>query len=166
MRTLSTFLNPAKTCPVTGPGFRRSRLVLRPSGFTLIEICIAMGLCMLLLGIGVLSVTGMQDQARLRKTTAEIEGTARRSLQEAVMKQRLVELALDGGLGGEGGRVQIRRVGDKTFRNARQGETWEFSPTGICEPIEVRITSPAGSIELAFDPLTACAVKKNVIVNS
>lgn len=82
------------------------------------------------------------------------------------MKQRLVELALDGGLGGDGGRVQIRRVGDKTFRNARQGETWEFNPTGICEPIEVRITSPAGTIELAFDPLTACAVKKNVIVNS
>ena len=81
------------------------------------------------------------------------------------MQQRTIELALDGGLGGdEGGRVQIKRLGDKAFRNAKRGEVWEFSPTGICEPLEVRITSASGVIEVGFDPLTACAVKKNVSV--
>jgi len=136
------------------------------AGFTLVEICIAMGLCMLLLGIATLSVTGMQDQARLKRSAADIESTARHTLQEAVMKQRLIELALDGGLGGqEGGRVQIKRLGDKAFRNAKRGEVWEFSPTGICEPLEVRVTSPSGTIELGFDPLTACAVRRSIIVN-
>ena len=122
---------------------------------------------MLLLGIATLSVTGLQDQARLKRTASEIEATARKTLQDAIMQQRTIELALDGGLGGdEGGRVQIKRLGDKAFRNARRGEVWEFSPTGICEPLEVRITSASGTIELGFDPLTACAVKKNVSVNS
>ncbi|MCA1964186.1 MAG: type II secretion system GspH family protein [Prosthecobacter sp.] len=135
-------------------------------GFTLIEVCIAMGLCMMILGIGALSITGMQDQARLKKAAAEIERTARQTLQESISTRQLITLALDGTLGQEAGRVQIKRVGDKDFRNARRGEVWEFSPTGICEPIEVRITSPAGVIELAFDPLTACAVRKNVSVKS
>ncbi len=141
-------------------------LGFRHLGFTLIEICIAMGLCMMILGIGVLSITGLQDQAKLKKAAAEIETTARKTLQEAILKQQLIELALDGSLGAEGGLVQIKRVGDKTFRNARRGETWEFSPTGICEPLEVRVTNPAGMIELAFDALTGCAVRKNVSVNS
>ena len=150
-----------------GLGFRHSSFGLRHSaGFTLVEICIALGLCMLLLGIATLSVTGLQDQARLKRTASEIESTARKTLQEAIMSQRTIELALDGGLGGdEGGRVQIKRLGDKAFRNAKRGEVWEFSPTGICEPLEVRITSASGVIELGFDPLTACAVKKNVSVN-
>lgn len=147
--------------PFIGRGFSR----IRHSGFTLVEICIAMGLCMLLLGIATLSFTGIQDEARLRRAASEIESTARQTLQEAVMSQRLIELALDGSLGGEGGQVQVKRVGDKAFRKANKGETWEFSPTGICEPIEVRVTNSGGIIELAFDPLTACAVRKNVIVN-
>lgn len=136
------------------------------SAFTLVEVCLALGLCMLLLGVGALSITGMQDQARLKKSAGEIEAAARRALQEAVSTRRPVILALDGSLGGEGGRVQIRRVGEKTFRSARGGEVWEFSPTGICEPVEIRVTSPAGVIELAFDPLTACAVRKDISVNS
>ncbi len=140
--------------------------IRRNAGFTLVEICIAMGLCMLLLGVATLSITGMQDQARLKRTAAELEMKVRQTLQEAVTNQRLIELALDGGLGGEeGGRVQIKRVGDKSFRNAKRGEVWEFSPTGICEPIEIRLTSSSGTIELGFDPLTACAVRRSVIVN-
>ena len=125
-----------------------------------------MGLCMLLLGIATLSFTGLQDEARLKRTASEIEGTARHSLQQAVMEQRLITLALDGSLGGDGGQVQVKRVGEKVFRKADKGEIWEFSPSGICEPIEVRITHSGGIIELAFDPLTACAVRKSVIVNS
>lgn len=161
MINFRTVTNHSEAKSGSGLGVRHSA-----PGFTLIEICIAMGLCMLILGIGALSITGMQDQAKLKKTASEIELTARKALQEAVMKQRQIELALQGLLGAEGGRVQVKRVGEKAFRNLRRGETWEFSPTGICEPLEVRVTSPAGVIELAFDPLTGCAVKKNVSVNS
>lgn len=125
-----------------------------------------MGLCMLLLGVATLALTGLQDEARLKRTASEIEGTARHTLQQAIMEQRLIALALDGTLGGDHSQVQVKRVGEKVFRKADKGEIWEFSPSGICEPIEVRITNPRGIIELAFDPLTACATRKNVIVNS
>ena len=121
---------------------------------------------MLLLGIATLSFTGLQDEARLKRSASEIESTVRLTLQQAVMEQRLIALALDGSLGGDGGQVQVKRVGDKAFRKAGKGENWEFSPSGICEPIEVRVTNSGGVIELAFDPLTACAVRKSVIVNS
>jgi len=125
-----------------------------------------MGLCMLLLGIATLSFTGLQDEARLKRAASDMESMARQTLQKAVMEQRLIALNLDGSLGGDGGQVQVKRVGEKVFRKADKGEIWEFSPTGICEPIEVRITHSEGIIEMAFDPLTACAVRKNVIVNS
>ena len=125
-----------------------------------------MGLCMLLLGIATLSFTGLQDEARLKRAASDMESMARQTLQKAVMEQRLIALSLDASLGGDGGQVQVKRVGEKVFRKADKGEIWEFSPTGICEPIEVRITHSEGIIEMAFDPLTACAVRKNVIVNS
>jgi hypothetical protein len=121
---------------------------------------------MLLLGIATLSFTGLQDEARLKRAASDMESMARQTLQKAVMEQRLIALSLDGSLGGDGGQVQVKRVGEKVFRKADKGELWEFSPTGICEPIEVRITHSGGIIEMAFDPLTACAVRKNVIVNS
>ena len=66
-----------------------------------------MGLCMLLLGIATLSFTGLQDEARLKRSASEIESTARLTLQQAVMEQRLIALALDGSLGGDGGQVQV-----------------------------------------------------------
>jgi hypothetical protein len=121
---------------------------------------------MLLLGIATLSFTGLQDEARLKRAASDMESMARQTLQKAVMEQRLIALSLDASLGGDGGQVQVKRVGEKVFRKADKGEIWEFSPTGICEPIEVRITHSEGIIEMAFDPLTACAVRKNVIVNS
>jgi hypothetical protein len=74
-------------------------------------------------------------------------------------------LALDGGLG-LGGNVEIKRHGETKFRYAKQGEFWEFSPTGVCEPIELRITNEYGVIELGFDPLTGCARKRNLMVKS
>lgn len=147
---------------------RHSAFCIRHSrhGFTLVEICLAMGLCMLILGVATLSITGVQDEARLKQSAARIESSARQALLRAIMQQRPVELALEAAtFSAEGGQLQIKRVGEKAFRNPRRSEVWEFSPTGICEPLEVRLTQPGGSIELGFDPLTACAVRKSVIVN-
>ena len=121
---------------------------------------------MLILGVAVMGITGVADEQRLRETAATIESTARNALLDAISKHQPVQLALDGGLGGSGGTVEVKRYGDKNFRAAQSGEFWEFSPTGVCEPIELRMTSPDGIIELGFDPLTGCARKKSIIVNS
>ncbi|SKB00698.1 prepilin-type N-terminal cleavage/methylation domain-containing protein [Prosthecobacter debontii] len=137
----------------------------RAAGFTLIEVCVAMAIGVLILGIAVISMAGMQAETQLKRMASRVETLARQSLQEAVMKQRLIQLDLNAGLGAEG-RLQVKRVGDSRFRNPQRGEIWEFSPTGICEPVEVRVTNEAGVIELAFDPLTGCAVRKSIIVKS
>jgi len=143
------------------------RLAPCTHGFTLIEVCIAMSIGMLILGVAVLGITGVQDEQRLRESAAMIESTARDSLLKAIAEQRPVQIALAGGLGGlEGGAVEIKRYGERAFRKPASDEIWEFSPTGVCEPIELRVTSQTGTIELGFDPLTACARKRNISVGN
>jgi type II secretory pathway pseudopilin PulG len=128
-----------------------------------LEVIVAMSIGLIVLGVSVLSISGVQDENRLRRQATDIEETVREALFEAVSTQRPVRLALDGGLGGDGV-VQVRRFGERKFREARRGEFWEFSPTGICEPIEVRVESALGEIELAFDPLTGMAKRRGIIV--
>ena len=132
-------------------------------GFTLLEVIVAMSIGMAVIGVAVLSLSGVQDENRLRRMATEIEGTVRSALAEAVFTQRPVRLALDGGFGGDGS-VQVKRHGEAKFRAARRDEFWEFSPTGICEPVEVRVDCALGQIELAFDPLTGMARRRGVMV--
>lgn len=132
--------------------------------FTLLEVCLALTLATLVFGVAVLGISGLQAEAALKRSASQVETTARESLLRAVTSQRTIVLGLPGGLGIEG-QMLIKRYGEKEFRAPKRGEVWEFNPTGICEPLEVRLSSPAGIIELCFDPLTACAIKKNVIVN-
>ena len=148
-----------------GRGFDSPARGVRHLGFTLIEVCVAMAIGVLILGVATLSMAGVQGEARLKKMAAQVESRARGSLLEVVMEQRAVRVDLAGGLGVEG-RVQVRRVGERAFRNPQKGEVWDFSPTGVCEPVSVRVSNEAGEIELEFDPLTGVAVRKEVRVKS
>lgn len=141
--------------------------LFRHQGFTLLEVCIALTIAMLILGVSVMGITGVQEEQRLRESAAAIESSARDALLDAIAHHRPIHLGLDGGLPGtDGGSIEVKRHGEEKFRQPRDGEVWEFSPTGVCEPIEVRVTTSTGIIELGFDPLTAVARKKNIIVNS
>lgn len=147
--------------------FRHSALVRKhSSAFTLIELILAMTITILVIGVAVLSISGVREEDKLRRAAAIIETSARQNLLQALNTQQTVRLQLTAGafnMGDEfGGMLQVRRLGENAFRAPRKGEAWEFSPTGICEPIEVRITGVAGVIELAFDPLTACAKRKSI----
>lgn len=138
----------------------------RRSAFTLIELILAMTITILVIGVAVLSISGVRGEDKLRRAAAIIETSARQNLLQALNTQQTVRFSLTSGsfnMGDEfGGMLQVRRVGENVFRSPKRDEVWEFSPTGICEPIEVRVTSPSGSIELAFDPLTACAKRKSI----
>jgi type II secretory pathway pseudopilin PulG len=142
--------------------------IRRRSAFTLIELILAMTITILVIGVAMLSISGVRDEDRLRRAAAIIETSARQNLLQALNTQQTVRFQLTSGafnFGDEfGGMLHIKRVGERTFRSPKRGEVWEFSPTGICEPIEVRVTGPAGAIELAFDPLTACAKRKSIQV--
>ena len=140
------------------------RALRTSSGFTLLEVCIAMTIGLVVLGVAVLGLTSVQDENELRSAASGIESTVRDALFEAMSTQRPVRLALNGGFSA-GGQVLVKRYGEKKFRAARRGEFWEFSPTGICEPIEVRVMHSLGQIELSFDPLTGMARDSSIIVN-
>lgn len=146
------------------PGTRRLRAVRRHA-FTLIEVCVAMALGLLVIGVAALSIAGVQAEGRLKKAAARIELTTRRSLMEAVNRRQTVRVDLAGAFGKEGG-LQVRRAGEKLFRQPARGETWEFLPGGLCEPVEIRVQTEAGEVEMSFDPLTGCAVRKEVRVRS
>ena len=137
-------------------GFRHSRA----AGFTLVEVIVAMSIAMLLIGVASLSITAVNDEGKLRREASQIEITVRDSLMKAVSTYSPVQVDL-----ASFGSVQVRRYGEKQFRAPKSGESWEFSPTGICEPIEIRVTRDEGTIELGFDPLTGCARKRNIVVN-
>lgn len=138
--------------------------------FTLIEILVVLSIITLMLGISIISISGIKDEDRLRRAVAMIETTARDNLLQAVKTQQLVTMPLAAGSFGTGsdfsGMLKVRRVGERGFREPKRGETWEFSPTGICEPIEVRLSGPGGTVELAFDALTACAKRKSLDFNA
>lgn len=140
----------------------------RPAGFTLLEIIVAMALMVLILGIATVSISGARAEDRLRRAAAVIETTARQNLLQALNSQQTVRMDLTAGAFGAGDEfgdmLMVRRYGENAFRKPRRGEAWEFSPTGICEPIEVRISGTAGQIEIGFDPLTACARRKSIQV--
>ena len=140
----------------------------RRAAFTLIEVIMAMTIILLVIGVAVLSISGVRDEDKLRRAASVIETTARQNLLQALNSQQPVRMELSAGAFGASdefnGMLQVRRVGEKVFRKPRRDEAWEFSPTGICEPIEVRISSPAGQIEIGFDPLTACAKRKSIQV--
>lgn len=120
---------------------------------------------MLIIGVAVLSISGVRDEQKLRESAAQIESTARDSLLKAIAEHRPVQLNFGSGIGGADGHVEVRRHGETTFRKPGANETWEFSPTGICEPVDIRVTTPTGVIEMGFDPLTGTARTKNISVN-
>ncbi len=147
-------------------------------GFTLLEVCVAMTIGMLIIGVATLGISSIQDEQSLRRLASGIETAVRESLQQAVTSHRnvFIEFA-DGQLvspaqqGGKPdafafkGKLLIRRYGEKTFRAPRRGEVWQFAADGLCEPVEIRITQSNGVVEMSFDPLTGCARKKSIIVN-
>ncbi len=147
---------------------QRGFAVIRHSAFTLIELCLAMTITILVIGVAVLSISGVRAEDKLRRAAAIIETTARQNLLRALNSQQTVRMELSSGAFGTSeefsGMLQVRRVGENVFRAPKRGESWEFSPTGICEPIEVRLSGEAGQIEIGFDPLTACAKRKSIQV--
>lgn len=148
----------ADQCP-SGFITRNSSFTL--TAFTILEVIIAMSIGILILGVATLGISGIQQEHELRNAAADIESTARNTLLKAIAEHRPMQI----GFSSLGGNVEIMRYGEKKFRKPGADEQWEFSPTGVCEPIDVRIHNDRGTIEMSFDPLTACARKKNVTVN-
>jgi len=145
------------------------------SAFSLVEVLVSIFIAMLIIGISVLSIGAVNEEARIRRIGSTLEATARTALQESVQKQRdhwigfshdsfavlpegkAVELP-------DGGSIELRHWGEKTW-HAPADVHWRFSSEGPCEPLQVRFTLGRATLELQFDPLTGAVADESMIVD-
>ena len=59
--------------------------------------------------------------------------------------------------------LEVRRWGEKYFRKP-EGDAWVFEPSGICEPIGIKLIHQKGFIEMEFNPLTAKVQDQSLVI--
>jgi len=62
-------------------------------------------------------------------------------------------------------RLEVRRWGEKHFK-VPDGDEWVFEPSGICEPLAIRISFEDGVIEMEFNPLTAKVSDQSIVLGA
>ena len=142
----------------------------RTGGYTLLEIALVVAIIVLLVGAVVPLSSGFVREQRLRESVRGLLVLAKTARTEAMTGGRTAEVVF--GKGGfallrageeessesvrlpRGTRYQLMPFGaDKPLRP--DGQRWIFQPTGLCEPLTVRIMEDEAWIEVRFDPLTA-----------
>ena len=142
----------------------------RTGGYTLLEIALVVAIIVLLVGAVVPLSSGFVREQRLRESVRGLLVLAKTARTEAMTGGRTAEVVF--GKGGfallrageeessesvrlpRGTRYQLLPFGaDKPLRP--DGKRWIFQPTGLCEPLTVRIMEDEAWIEVRFDPLTA-----------
>ena len=142
----------------------------RTGGYTLLEIALVVAIIVLLVGAVVPLSSGFVREQRLRESVRGLLVLAKTARTEAMTGGRTAEVVF--GKGGfallrageeessesvrlpRGTRYQLLPFGaDKPLRP--DGQRWIFQPTGLCEPLTVRIMEDEAWIEVRLDPLTA-----------
>ena len=139
-------------------------------GYTLLEIALVVAIIVLLVGAVVPLTSGFVREQRLRDAVRELLVLAKTARMEAMTSGRAAELVFEkGGFvlrrpGDEEGSESVKLVRGMTYQLLPfaadkplrpDGQRWIFQPTGLCEPIAVRIMEDEAWIEVRFDPLTA-----------
>lgn len=166
---------------ISAIGLRHSR---RGFAFTLIEAALAVLIVTLVIGIGLPFATGLSRERLLREPARELQTLALTARRRAVTTQRPVEILLeDRGWLLRDALTQeeielsatdepeektpitsfelpkdvsyVIRRWDETKFSARAEARWRFLPTGLCEPVTVRLVRDEDFIEFTFNPLTA-----------
>ena len=147
----------------------------RLTAFSLVEVLVSIFIAMLIIGIAVLSIGAVNEEARIRRVGSLLEATARTALQESVKTQRdhWIGFSRDSfAVLPEGkpfelphdGNIELRHWGEKTWQSADDAR-WRFSSEGLCEPLQVRFTLGGATLELQFDPLTGAVADESMIVD-
>jgi type II secretory pathway pseudopilin PulG len=155
---------------VSRPASSIGRLGRWAGGYTLLEIAMVVAIIVLLVGAAVPLTSGFVREQRLRDVVRELLVLAKTARMDAMTSGRATEVVFE-----KNGFV-LRRPGDEegseSVKLARgityqllpfaadkalrpDGQRWIFQPTGLCEPIAVKIMEDEAWIEVRFDPLTA-----------
>lgn len=139
-------------------------------GYTLLEIALVVTIIVLLIGAVVPLTSGFAREQRLRDVARELLVLAKTARTEAMTSGRPMQLVFDKAAFGllrpgdedpsdivdlpRGTTLTITPFGAEAAERAG-GQRWIFQPTGLCEPVTVRIIEEDAWLEIAFDPLTA-----------
>lgn len=128
-------------------------------GFTLLEIIIALALVAILVAASVPYMLDAFSGAAGDRASEAIVEKVQEIRSEAMERgeKRTLVLTSSGIKGSplpEGWILQVMGLNDSKFHAPARNQTWEFTKTGICEPLTLRLSSGDRRIDLTFDALT------------
>ena len=142
----------------------------RSGGYTLLEIALVVAIIVLIIGAAVPLTSGFTREQRLRDVVRELLVYAKTARSDAMTTGRAAEVVF-----AKNG-FALRRPGEaeagESFMMPRgmryvlepfgaekavrpDGQRWIFQPTGMCEPITVRVEEDEAWMQVTFDALTA-----------
>lgn len=158
-----------------------------PRGFTLLEICVVMGIAVLLMGLAVPSLTGQMSRRRLQESFDRLNTLVSQARELSMKESKPYLLAWD-----NRGSVRLYPADLNNEARRKQGPTasllpergsdgkyalfrpsalasgqpsaeWTFWPSGTCEPVIVKYEGSGGYWEAAYNALSGRAVLSKFI---
>ena len=146
----------------------------RRNGFTLLEICIALFIAMIMLSLAVPSILAMLAEQRLKASFDGFDEWVRKAHERSVDERRTYAMVWDEqGISlraVEGEEEEVTEEEENRFTFTK-GETftlvrpaalmkeppseWVFWKSGLCEEAVVEFAGAVGSWRVHYDPLTA-----------
>lgn len=142
----------------------------RRAGFTLLEICLAVAIALLLLGLAIPSVSSLFADKKLKDSFNEFDSFVRQAQMRSVNEQRaFVMIWQPGGIVLQpdepnfedrdkdwphlesDGKIEMERP---VALQEKPPMEWMFWRSGTCEPVVVHYEGPAGKWTASYDALT------------
>ncbi len=142
------------------------------AGFTLLELCLAFVIGLLIVTVALPSLGSLFAEQRLVRTFEKLDGLARTAQRLSMHDRKTYEMVWDRGT------ISLRVAGDRgadvnssaaaitcaedegyeidfpAALIADPPKRWTFWPTGTCEPANIAYHGSAGSWSARYDPLT------------
>ena len=136
------------------------------SGFTLLEIIIALSLVAILVSASIPYLFDSFSNSAGERAAESIVTTSQEAREKAIATGKVQSLTLessafDGASLPKGWKLQVKGLNDAKFHAPEHGATWEFTSTGICEPLVLKLVGDNRSITLPFDALTGQVLRSD-----
>jgi prepilin-type N-terminal cleavage/methylation domain-containing protein len=154
-------------------------------GFTLIEMCVAIGIALLLMAVALPSITGQMGRQRLQQAYDRFDALVAEAQRRSVGEGKAYVLVWD-----DKGAVRLypanwtakeRAAGpiaaliptpggeryalDRNSSLNRSPESsWIFWPSGNCEPVNILFDGPTGTWTAEYNPLSARGTMTRFVV--